>query len=72
MLAVLFAVGLMNLAWMAVIAVVFLAEKNWKNGVTLTRVAGTAVLGLGTAIVLHPALITSLTSASDPMMSAPM
>ncbi len=72
LMAVLFAVGLMNLAWMAVIAVVFLAEKNWRHGVALTRVAGTAVLGLGTAIVLHPVLLTSLTSAPDPMMSAPM
>lgn len=32
LMAVLFAVGLMNLAWMAVLTVVFLAEKNWERG----------------------------------------
>jgi len=35
-------VGLNELAWMAGIAVVFLAEKNWRHGVGLTKVVGIA------------------------------
>jgi predicted metal-binding membrane protein len=57
LMAVLFVVGLMNLGWMAVIAVVFLAEKNWRHGVGLTRVVGGAVLGLGIAVIIHPAVL---------------
>ena len=54
LMAVLFTVGLMNLTWMAVLAVVFLAEKNWKHGVLLTRVVGTAVALLGVVVLVHP------------------
>ena len=54
LMAVLFAVGLMNLAWMAAIAVVFLAEKNWKHGVALTRAVGTLTAVLGAVVLAHP------------------
>jgi predicted metal-binding membrane protein len=57
LMAVLFVVGLMNLVWMAAIAVVFLAEKTWRHGVGLTRVVGTAVLVLGLAVVVEPSLL---------------
>ena len=57
LMAVLFVVGLMNLAWMAVIAVVFLAEKNWRRGVALTKVVGTAVAISGVAVLVHPAFL---------------
>ena len=57
LMAVLFVVGLMNLGWMAVIAVVFLAEKNWRHGVGLTRVVGGTVLALGVAVLLDPAIL---------------
>lgn len=60
LMAVLFVVGLMNLAWMAVIAVVFLAEKNWRHGVGLTKVVGTAVMGFGAAVLIHPSLLDSV------------
>ena len=59
LMAVLFVVGLMNLAWMAAIAVIFLAEKNWRHGVGLTKVVGTAVIGFGVAVLIHPALLPS-------------
>ncbi len=62
-MAVLFVVGLMNLAWMAVIAAVFLAEKNWRHGVGLTKVVGSLVLVLGLAVLVHPPLLQSLGSA---------
>jgi predicted metal-binding membrane protein len=60
LMAVLFVVGLMNLAWMAGIAVVFIAEKNWRHGATLTKLAGIAVIGIGIAVLVHPALLTSI------------
>ena len=60
LMTVLFVVGLMNLAWMAAIAVVFLAEKNWRHGVGLTKLIGTAVAGFGIAVLVHPSLLDSL------------
>ena len=60
LMTVLFVVGLMNLAWMAAIAVVFLAEKNWRHGVGLTKLIGTAVTGFGIAVLVHPSLLDSL------------
>lgn len=60
LMAVLFVVGLMNLVWMAVIAVVFLAEKNWRYGAALTRVVGTLVIALGLSVLIQPALLASI------------
>jgi predicted metal-binding membrane protein len=60
LMAVLFVVGLMNLAWMAAIAVVFLAEKNWRHGVGLTKVVGICVLAFGVAVLVHPTLLDSV------------
>ena len=70
LMTVLFVVGLMNLAWMAAIAVVFLAEKNWKHGVALTKVVGTALVVFGIAVLVHPDLLGSVTSsgADEPAM----
>ncbi len=74
LMAVLFVVGLMNLAWMAAIAIVFLAEKNWRHGVGLTQIVGVAVVALGLAIMVHPALLTTVAhtaSGSGSMMMNP-
>lgn len=60
LMAVLFVVGLMNLAWMAGIAVVFLAEKNWRHGPLLTKVAGGGLVALGIAVLTHSAVLTSV------------
>jgi predicted metal-binding membrane protein len=57
LMAVLVIVGLMNLAWMAVIGVVFLLEKNWRHGVAVSKVAGLAVLALGIAVAVFPDLL---------------
>jgi predicted metal-binding membrane protein len=67
LMSVLFVVGLMNLAWMAAIAVVFLAEKNWKHAPTLTRVVGTSLVLFGLAVVVHPALLSSVTTSGSGM-----
>lgn len=63
LMAVLLVVGLMNLTWMAAIAIVFLAEKNWSRGVGLTKIVGTAVIVLGVAVLAHPSLLNSLSPA---------
>jgi predicted metal-binding membrane protein len=63
LMSVLFVVGLMNLAWMAAIAVVFLAEKNWRHGAALTKYVGVAVLALGLAVLVHPDLLASVSSS---------
>ena len=67
LMAVLVIVGLMNLAWMAVIAVVFLTEKNLPYGPAVSRVMGTAVVALGLAVAIFPGLLAWLSGG----MSAP-
>ena len=59
-MAVLFTVGLMNLTWMAGIAVVFLAEKNWRHGVGLTRLTGIATVLFSIAVLIHPSLLAAV------------
>lgn len=65
LMAVLFVVGLMNLAWMAATAVVFLAEKNWRHGVGLTKVAGAAVVCFGAVVLIHPSVLDSVAPLKD-------
>lgn len=69
LMAVLFTVGLMNLAWMAGIAVVFLAEKNWRHGVGLTRLTGIATVLFGVAVLIHPSVLATVApfNATSPM-----
>ena len=69
LMAVLFVVGLMNLVWMAAIAVVFLAEKNWRRGVGLTKVVGIALIAFGIAVLVNPALLGWIAPLGDPAMS---
>ncbi len=70
LMTVLFVVGLMNLTWMAAIAVVFIAEKNWTHGVTLTKIVGGLCITLGFAVLVHPQLLTLITSTTaQPQMS---
>jgi predicted metal-binding membrane protein len=60
LMVVLLVVGLMNLVCMAAIALIFLAEKNWRHGVLLTRVAGAGVAALGVAVVAVPSLLSAI------------
>jgi predicted metal-binding membrane protein len=59
-MSVLLVVGLMKLVWMAALSLVFLAEKNWRRGPLLSKLAGSLVALLGAAVILHPALLSSL------------
>jgi predicted metal-binding membrane protein len=60
LMAVLAVVGLMNLAWMAVFAVMFFLEKNWVQGVLLSRVAGVACVVLGATVLVRPEVLSLL------------
>ena len=78
LMAVLVVVGLMNLVWMAGIAIVFLAEKNWKHGVVLTKIVGAGLIALGLAVIIAPDILPNLSGgvaeAGDHMgdMNGPM
>jgi predicted metal-binding membrane protein len=50
----------MNVAWMMAIALVFLAEKNWRHGALLTRVVGGGVAALGLAVAAEPSLLAAI------------
>jgi predicted metal-binding membrane protein len=52
LMAVLTVVGLMSLAWMAALAVLILAEKNWRHGGGLAQAAGVAMLLGGILVAL--------------------
>jgi predicted metal-binding membrane protein len=54
LMAVLAVLGLMNLAWMAVCAVLFFLEKAWRHGVLLSRISGVACVVLGMAVMAQP------------------
>lgn len=68
-MVVLLVVGIMNLAWMAVIAAIFLLDKHWAHGEGLTRVAGTVFVVLGLAVIAFPDLLAYIsgTNVDRPM-----
>jgi predicted metal-binding membrane protein len=57
-MAVLVVVGLMNILWMAGMVVLFFAEKHWKHGLALAKVAGAALVVLGVAVMAWPGILT--------------
>jgi predicted metal-binding membrane protein len=57
LMAVLAVLGLMNVAWMAAIAVVFFLEKNWRYGVPLSRIVGAACVVGGLAVIVSPGIL---------------
>ena len=62
LMAVLFVVGLMNLVWMIAITVIFLLEKHVRHAQHVSWVVGGVVTVLGFAILLHPELLSSISS----------
>jgi predicted metal-binding membrane protein len=68
LMAVLVVVGLMNLVWMAGIALVFLAEKNWKHAVGLTKVVGSVLIVLGIAVIVAPGILPNVSGAGGEIM----
>jgi len=59
-MTVLLVVGLMNLWWMIALFALFFAEKNWKRGVVLAKVAGLTFIALGFAVIAQPGLLARI------------
>lgn len=57
LMSVLVVTGLMNLVWMAILSLVFLAEKNWRHGITVNRIVGPAMILLGIAVISNPEVL---------------
>ena len=66
LMLVLIAVGVMNLAWMAVLTVVIFLEKTWKYGPVFSRITGVALIVFAFFVPAHPELLPGL------YMPAPM
>jgi len=71
LMAVLVAVGAMNVAAMAVLAAVIFVEKLWRRGETFTTVVGVAFLLIALALPFAPGLAPALHQAPAPSQ-APM
>ena len=61
LMAVLVAVGTMNLAWMAVLALLILIEKNAPAGERAATVAAVVFAGAGALLLVRPETLTTLT-----------
>ncbi len=55
LMAILFALGVMNLFWIAALAILVLLEKIMPSGRVIARMAGVAFFGAGVLMVLQPA-----------------
>src|SRR5258708_25339414 len=62
LMAVLFALGAMNLIWMAVVAVVIFVEKVLPRGPRLAHVFALALVVLGIWVAVSPASVPGLTA----------
>lgn len=69
LMAVLFAVGVMSVFWMIIVAGVIFAEKVLPQGLRLTRAVAIALLALGIWVALSPSTVPGLT---EPGMSPSM
>lgn len=58
--AVLLAVGLMNLVWMAAIFAIFVIEKSWRHGLAVAKIAGAVLIALGAAVLAYPTLLRAI------------
>ena len=70
LMLVLFAVGVMSLFWMAVVAGVIFAEKVLPHGVRLTRAVALGLVVLGLWVAMAPASVPALTEPGMEMMEA--
>ncbi|HEV3477828.1 MAG TPA: DUF2182 domain-containing protein, partial [Gaiellaceae bacterium] len=65
LMVVLFAVGVMSLFWMALVAVVIFAEKVLPRGRELSPFVAVAVIVLGTWVAVSPSTVPALTEPSE-------
>ena len=61
LMAVLFALGVMSVFWMVVVAVVIFAEKVLRHGLRLTRIVAPALVALGIWVSFSPGSVPMLT-----------
>jgi predicted metal-binding membrane protein len=61
LMAVLFALGVMSLLWMAIVAAVIFVEKVLPQGIRLSRLVGPVLIALGIWVALSPASVPGLT-----------
>ena len=64
---ILFPIGIMNVAAMAVITVLVFAEKSLKSGRTIGSIAGLALIGYGILAVLVPAMMPTYIQSAPGM-----
>jgi predicted metal-binding membrane protein len=67
LMLVLVAVGVMNIAAMAVLAAVIFLEKLWSRGELLSRVVGIAFLGIAVVAAFEPSILPALRPATGAM-----
>jgi predicted metal-binding membrane protein len=60
LMVVLFVMGLMNLAWMGILALVIFVEKISKHGVLISRLVGGVLIILGIVIAFQPEIFSML------------
>jgi predicted metal-binding membrane protein len=60
LMTVLLVVGIMNLAWMVILFFVFLAEKSWRHGLVLAKIAGAALVVLGVIVIIEPRMLSAI------------
>ena len=68
LMIVLIAVGVMNLAAMAALAVVIFAEKIWRHGKLLGQAAGIVLAAFGVVAIWFPSLLPGLHATMMPAM----
>ena len=66
LMVALFAVGVMSLFWMAVVAAVIFAEKVLPYGLRLSRVFALVLVALGIWIAMAPGSVPGLTNPDAP------
>jgi predicted metal-binding membrane protein len=59
---VLLVVGLTNLPAMAILFLLFLAQKYWKHGRAVANVAGTGFIVLGISVLAYPSLLAGISN----------
>jgi predicted metal-binding membrane protein len=69
LMAILIVLGVMNLAWMIALSAVFVLEKHWRGGITLSRIVGVGLAIVGVAVVLRPDLLAALSGIGFPLPS---
>lgn len=71
LMVVLLVVGLMNLVWMALLTLVFVAEKHWPRKPALRGLVGVLLLIVGVAVMVSPSVMRTVsgTSGGPPSMS---